>query len=359
MKSMISSILGLLLVMLALFALALQRFYSCVPTKELKRLASRGDHLAAALYRPVAYGSTLRLLLWIVFGLSISGGFLLFMSGLVLPAAFVAIMLSMIGVVVLQSLRLTVRSAKVAVTAAPALHWLLVHVHVPLHGLARLLGSLRTHDAHSGLYEKDDLAALLRQQKEQPDNRIDPDQLALMERALTFDDRQAADVVVPWGQIKMVKTDDHIGPVLLKELHDSGQTSFLVYNGTPKDIVGTLFLRDAVHAKAGGQVSTIMHANVCYVHEDFTLRQVLEAFVRTSQFMVVVVNAFEEGVGVITLQHLLSELAGDLSEKEEVPYEDRARVASFKFQLVPQPVAVTDELPEPEDPSPEETEVVK
>ena len=63
---MIQSIIGLLLVLLALAALALQRLYSSVPARELKRLAGRDDELARVLYRPVAYGGSLRLFLWIV-----------------------------------------------------------------------------------------------------------------------------------------------------------------------------------------------------------------------------------------------------------------------------------------------------
>ncbi len=354
---MIPSILGLFLVCIALLSLALQRFYSCIPARELKRLAARGDHLAVALYRPVAYGASMRLLLWAMFGLSISGGFLLFMYSLVVWAAFAAILLTMVGVVVLQSIRLTVRSAKLAVTIAPALNWLLTYVHVPFEMLAKLIGNVRVHDAHSGLYEKEDLVALLHQQKEQADNRIAHDQLELMTRAAHFEDRQAADVVLPWGKTKLVKADEPIGPVLLGELHDSGQSSFLVYEDKPENVVGTLFLRDAVHARAGGHVKDIMHANICYVHEDFSLHQVLDAFVHTSQFMVVVVNTFKEAVGVITLQHLLSELTGKVPVEEPVPYEDRAAVAKFTF--APVPVVVTDELPEPEEPSPEETEVVK
>lgn len=355
---MMASIFGLLLVVLALFTLALQRFYSCVPAKELKRLAARGDHLAAALYRPVAYGTSMRLLLWVIFACSLSGGFLLFMSSLVGWAAFIVIMLSIGSVISLQSLRLTVRSAKLAVTAAPVLNWLLNYAHLPFDALARLVNNFRVRDPHSGLYEKEDLLALLRQQKEQPDNRISQAQLELVERTVQFDDRQAADVVMPIQKLKQLKTDEHIGPVLLGELHDSGQSSFLVYQDTPEQVVGTLFLRDAVHAREGGLVKDLMHPHVCYVHEDFTLRQVLDAFVRTGQFMVVVINAFEEPTGVITLQHLLSELVGSTVE-DEVPYEDRARMAAFRFEPAVEPVAVTDDAPEQEETSPEQTEVIK
>lgn len=353
--------------MLALTALALQRFYSSIPAKELKRLASRGDHLAVALYRPVAYGTSMRILLWVIFGLSFSFGVLFAVTGLVGPAAFVVIMLAVTGVVVLQSIRLTVHSARIAVHAAPALNWLLTYLHAPLNMAASLVSKVRTHTPHSGLYEKDDLIALLRQQKEQLDNRISHHDLEILERAAQFDDRQAADVFLPMSRVKMVKRDDHIGPVLLGELHDSGQTSFLVYDDTPQHVVGTLFLRDAMQAREGGRVADLIHPKLTYVHEDFTLRQVLVAFTRTSQYMMVVINAFGEAVGVITLDRLLEQLVGETHEDDSIAYENRDAVASFKPVLqeiedIEEPTPDTtnpDETPREEPSSPEATEVVE
>ncbi len=335
-------------------------------------MATRGDHLAAALYQPVAYGTSMRLLLWIIFGLSFSFGVLFVSLGLVSVLAFGVIALSIAGVVFLQSVRLTVHSARLAVHAAPALKWLLNYVHAPLTVLAGGVGKIRTHSAHSGLYEKEDLVALLRQQKEQIDNRISHHDLDILERAAAFDERQAADALLPMSRVKMVRIDDHIGPVLLGELHDSGQTSFLVYEDSPEHVVGTLFLRDAVQAREGGRVADLVHPKMVYVHEDFTLRQVMQAFTRTSQFMVVVINSFQEAVGVITLDLLLKQLVGETKDDDSIIYEDRASVASFK-PAPPEPEeepveeAAAEDIAEPAeqdgpegDPSsPEATEVVE
>ena len=354
---MVLALLGLLLIILGLVALVLQRFYSSVPAKELKRLAARGDHLAAALYRPVAYGASMRILLWLLFCFGLAGGFLLVIYNTSPLVAFLVVSVAMAGVVLLQSLRLTVRSARFATQVAPALNWLLVYMHVPLDALSRILNRFRHHNVHSGLYEKEDLLDLLAQQKDQQDNRITEHDLNLLARAATFDDRQAADVVLPMSRVKLVKLDDHIGPVLLGELHDSGQNSFLVYDDTPDHVIGTLFLRDAVAAKEGGRVRELMHPRLCFVYEDFSLRQVLQAFARTGQFMVVVVNAFEEPVGVITLGHLLGQLVGEHNLDDFDAFEDRSAVAAYKPK---EPELATEEVAaEPEPPSLETTEVIE
>lgn len=327
---MIAISIGLLLIVLGLLALALQRFYSSVPLKELKRLAARGDQLAEALYRPVAYGTTMRLLLWMVFTLGLAGGLVLSVNALAPWAAFVLVLLTVSVVVLLQSVRLTVRRARFAVQVAPALHWLLVHIHRPVDMLTDLTSRVYAHTPHSGLFEKEDLLDLLEQQNDQPDNRIARHDLQLLSNAAQFDDRHAADIILPMARIKPVSVEEHIGPVLLGELHNSGQNSFLVYQDSPDHVVGTLLLRDAVQAREGGRVGDLMHPRVCYVHEDFTLRQVLQAFTHTGQFLVVVINAFEEPVGVITLGHLLAQLVGDTEAGDFDAFEDRAAVAAYK-----------------------------
>jgi CBS domain containing-hemolysin-like protein len=351
---MIISIFALLLITLGLFALALQRFYSSIPAKELKRLAARGDGLAEALYRPVAYGPSMRMLLWTVFGLSTAGGLLLLQN---LPSivAFIAAALTLAAAIAAQSLRLTVRSAHFAVQTAPALNWLMNYLHAPFDTVAHLINRFRTHAPHSGLYEKEDLIALLHQQHQQPDNRIAKRDLDLITRAAQFDDVQAADVVMPMSRVKLVKLNDNIGPVLLGELHSSGQSSFLVYDESPEHAVGTLFLRDAVAAKEGGLVKDLMHPRLCFVHEDFSLRQVLQAFAHTGQFMVVVINAFEEPVGVITLQHLLEQLIGNSDGDGFDSFEDRGAVAAFKPAPEPAVEPVTEDTL-PEEDIPEQTE---
>lgn len=350
--------LGFLLIVVGLVALALQRFYSSVPKKELKRLAARGDHLAEALYRPVAYGESLRLLLWTVFCLGLAGGLLLVVSRMAPLAAFLVAGAVIAAAVLIQSLRLTVNSAQFAVHAAPSVTWLLSYLHSPFDLVARAVNRFRNHTAHSGLYEKEDLLDLLEQQGMQPDNRIAKRDLELLARAARFDERQAADIVTPMSRIKLVSVSDHIGPVLLDELHASRQNSFLVYEETPDRVVGTLFLRDAVSAREGGRVRDLMHPRLCFVHEDFSLRQVLQAFARTGQFLVVVVNAFEEPVGVITLNSLLEQLIGMHEEDDFDAFEDRAAVAAFK-PAQPEPQLATEEIPAEEGTSPEVTEVVE
>lgn len=368
---MIENALGCLLIMLGLAAIALQRLYSAVPAHELKRLAGRGDRLAARLYRAVAYGASLRLLLWMVVGISIPAGLLLVLSGLSLPVAF--LLLSVVGVagfVWLPSLLLTRRTAQLAAFVSPALSRILLHSHVFLDYLARLANRFRDIPLHSRLYEKEDLLELLGRQRGQADNRIQESDLDLVQRALGFSDTLAADLVQPRRTAHMVNADDSIGAVLLNQLHQQKQASFLVYKDSKDNIIGSLALSDAVGAKHGGRVFDLIRSDLIYVHEDFTARQVLNAFHKTGHQVAVVINNAEEFIGVITLDHLLHALLGE-AQDEELAYGDRSAVAAYKpkaEEAKKEAVADASDIDaantaaddvRPADPSPEATEVVK
>lgn len=360
---MIGIISGTLLVLLAFLALTLQRLYSSIPAKELRRLARRGDHLAEGLYRPVAYGASLRLLLWSVAALSLAGGVLLLIPHLpMLLDLAVLVAVLVLALVLAPSLRLTVHAAQFAAMIAPGVVLVLRYTHPLLSRAASLINRYRDIAPHSFLYEKEDLQHLLELQKDQIDNRIQQHELETAERALAFDDRQAADVVQSYKDLYLVNADDNIGPVLLDQLHKSGQTSFLVYKDNKENIIGSLSLRHAVAAKHDGRVFDLIRHDLTYVHEDFSLRQVLTAFQKTGHHLAVVVNGFEEFVGIITFDGLLQELLGEQQPDDVENYENRSAVAAYKPKKEASEPAL-DELSEEETEakpsSPEATEVVE
>ena len=354
---MILTISGFALLALGLLALALQRFYSSVPAKELKRLAARGDHLAQALYRPVAYGASLRLLLWVVVGLSLPVGLVLLGQSLPpLVLLLVTMTVLAIALIWLPSLRLTVHSARFAVWLAPALAKIL-HYTQPVLQHGHVLNRYRQLDSHSGLYEKEDITELLAQQKEQADNRLTPEELDILLRALHFSDKKAADILLPRAQVRLIDGNETLGPIVLDELHKSGQPSFLVYDKKPEHVVGTLLIEDAARAKNGSRVADLMRPQLCYVNEEFTLPQVARAFTATGQQVAVVVNNFEEFVGTVSLAGLLQQLYGEQTAEPEIAYEDAAAVAAYQ---APPPVTDNEEEESTEpQPSPESPEVIE
>lgn len=319
----------LLLAGLTLLAISLQRTYGSVPLKELKRRARSGDTVAATLHRAASYGSSLRAILWVLV-LIFASLFCITVSHA--TETWFAVVLSSIllwfGFVWLPAQDATRAGVWLAAQAAPALEKVLQYLHPIIDKFTRFIRRHRPLTVHTGLYTADDLIELFERQKIQSDNRVDADTLEIVEHALQFGDKKVVDILIPRRVVKSVAVTDTVGPILMTDLHKSGFSRFPVYEGKQDNIVGVLYLRDIVRAKSGGMVQKSMSKHVCYVHEDEPLTDALQAILKTHQQLFVVVNSFEEYVGIVTVEDILEQIIGKQIVDEFDQYEDLRAVAA-------------------------------
>ena len=184
---------------------------------------------------------------------------------------------------------------------------------------------------HTRAYEKEDLVTLIKRQGTQADNRISRADLQTALGALSFGDKTVGSVMTPRRKVKMVEAGEPIGPHLMDELHVSGQTSYPVVKGSLKssslELVGTLYLRDIVGVEERGKVSDLMKKPVCYINERQPLGGALSAFAKTKSHLLVVVNNFEEIVGTLSFEDILSVLLGELPDDGFENYDNPHAVA--------------------------------
>ncbi len=224
---------------------------------------------------------------------------------------------------------ISVRAAK---HATPVLHFALERLQPVLRRLGNFINKIEPGRLHTGLYTKDDIVDLIKKQKVQIDNRITKEELYIVEHALQFGDKKVSEIMTPRRVMKTVATHDMIGPVLLKELHDSGHSRFPVYDENPNDIVGTLYLRDALAASAGGFVKNILRKEVFYVNQNQSLARVLDAFIKTKHHQFLAVNNFEEIVGIITIEDIIEQILGKQIIDEFDSYDDLRAVAIMEAE---------------------------
>jgi CBS domain containing-hemolysin-like protein len=178
------------------------------------------------------------------------------------------------------------------------------------------------------LYERADLLDLIDKQQVQTDNRMEQAELDIAKHALTFGDKIVRDVMTPRRAVKMIPADEDLGPVLMSELHDSGHSRFPVYEDKQDNIVGVLFLRDLINSKSRGKTKNLAKGKVMYLHEEQSLYEGLQAVLKTRQHLYIVVNDFEEYVGIVTIEDILEEIVGKQILDEFDRYEDIRAVAA-------------------------------
>ena len=327
---MLTFIFGVLLASAALTFWTLLRSYQHVPVREMKRLARSGDGVADLLYRAAAYGTSLRLVLG---GGAIACGvfsLLIMVNTLgVVYGVLVTTLLVWVGVMLfVPDGELTRSGLWLSKHSAPGLSWLLERLHPLLDSVIRLVRRYRPIHIHTGLYEKSDLAELLERQRDQADSRISASEVDLLLHNLSFGDKLVSDAMVPKRVVRTIAATEPIGPIMMDELNRSGHSRFPVWNERHDNIVGILFLRKLIGGKKSGTVADVMSRELTYVHEDFSLYQTLQAFLKTKHHLFLVVNDYEEWVGIITIEDVLEQMIGQTIVDEFDQYGDLRAVAA-------------------------------
>ncbi|MGZ6004884.1 MAG: CBS domain-containing protein [Candidatus Saccharimonadales bacterium] len=326
---MLMIILALVLAFVALLAISLLKIYTHVPKIELKRRARQDDEFAKLLYSAAAYGASTQVLLWFFIGLAGAGFFVLASTSL---PSWIALLVSLglvwIGFAWLPNTSTGWLGRATARYATPGFTWLLSHLYPVLDRLAIWFRANARISFHTGLYQKEDLVSLLEKQKHQADNRISQAELSTVEGALTYGDKLIRDVMIPWRMVKTIAAAEAIGPHLMTELHASGHSRFPVYQDKADNLVGMLYARNLIKAHDGGQVKDFMKRDVYYIHEDQTLSQALQAFLKVKHHLFIVVNSFEEKVGIVTLEDVIEQILGKQVVDEFDKYDDLRAVAA-------------------------------
>lgn len=324
MNNLISSLIFLLL---AVCGVVIKKTYSVVPASELKRRAEKKDKTAIRLYKAVSYGESLQAGLWIFIALTSAASLVLmtkqlnFWLSLVVIAVVLWLIFSLIPATRVSSLGL-----KFTLLLTPLIAKLLYYTH-PV--LSRAGSKVEDHFAqtHTGLFERSDLVALIERQGKQNDSRFSSEELDIVLHALKFDEKPVSKILTPRKKVKTVLAGDTIGPILINELHESAQEYVLVKESSKGKVVGTLAFKD-LGLNSRGHVKDTMDETLYYLHEQDSLSEALHAFFVTNHSLFVVVNSFEEYVGIVTIEAVLKELLGHVPGDDFEEYTDVVAVAA-------------------------------
>ena len=216
-----------------------------------------------------------------------------------------------------------------------------------LDPVAVIMPAVNQPQFHKGVYEKEDLLDLLSGQNHLLDNRIPAEDLSIARGALTFGDKKVRDVMTPRKKVRFVSNSEIIGPKLTDELFATGHKMFPVVQGSAKaaqsEVIGTLDIKILLKKlESGGKVESIARHDVYYINEDDSLAAALDAIIKHHHQLLCVVNNFEEIVGTISLNQILSQILGELPTDEFDDHSSPSAVAGHhqsKVSLPDEPLA--------------------
>ena len=134
---------------------------------------------------------------------------------------------------------------------------------------------------------------------------------------------QVSDVMVHRTEMVMVNADLP-QEELVREVLASEYTRIPLWRGTPENIIGVLHAKDLLRAirSAEGDVSHIDVASLAlppwFVPEMRSVSEQLKAFRRRKTHFALVVDEYGEVEGIVTLEDILEEIVGDISDEQDV-----------------------------------------
>ncbi len=299
-----------LLVCLALFSglalgiLALNRY-----DLKLKALHGNKDAKIIYPYRMMGYQLPLTLLTGIVLIIATIMALLDSKMTSLLAIVLATIVIVVPGIVLPMSYA-KIKGLSLTAKLAPSLKYVLIAFSPVARPLGRMLDD--TFGEYSPrVHSKEELNKILDEHKISEHSDIEKEEIRIVRHALSFGSKQVREVMIPQRSVVSVSAEEVIGPIVIDELHKSGHSRFPVYDGSKNgNFIGTLYLRDLVGLKNTSAAKQLMRPDVNYIHEEQSLDYALKVFLKTNHHLLVVVNTFEEFVGVISLEDVIEQILG-------------------------------------------------
>jgi Mg2+/Co2+ transporter CorB len=140
---------------------------------------------------------------------------------------------------------------------------------------------------------------------------------------LDLKELEVSDVMVHRTNMVAVHADDPPGQII-NEVLAASYTRVPLWRGSPENIVGVLHVKDLLRGldAVGGDVTKIDIAAIAiapwFVPDTTPLTDQLKAFLRRKTHFALVVDEYGEVMGLVTLEDILEEIVGDISDEHDV-----------------------------------------
>jgi CBS domain containing-hemolysin-like protein len=187
------------------------------------------------------------------------------------------------------------------------------------NGTLRLMGIRRQEGSGESVRTPDELAYIVRES--QQGGMLRRASASLVQELLEFSELTAEQVMVPRVRVVGLHLDD-TGADVRATLQRSPHSRYPVVDGDLDHIVGMLHVKDLLGGLgAGATVSTLPVRPVPFVPESARTEEVLATMRAQRSQLVVVMDEHGGTAGIITLEDLLEEVVGELSEDVASPAE--------------------------------------
>lgn len=192
------------------------------------------------------------------------------------------------------------------------------------NGILRLIG-IEPKEELSGARTAEELTSLVRRSARE--GSLDRDTATLLARTLAFADHTAQDVMTPRPRVASVERTD-VAQDVIDLARRTGFSRFPVVDDDIDDVVGIVHIKQAVavpHDKRADVPVSALQSDALRVPETMKLDLLLGELRGRGYQMAVVVDEYGGTAGVATLEDLVEELVGEVSDEHDRTKADVVR----------------------------------
>lgn len=184
-----------------------------------------------------------------------------------------------------------------------------------LRGLLDFLGSVLTGEPR----DRDALLESLRAAHAR--DLIDPEGLAMLEGVLSVGDMQVRDIMVPRGQMDVIRRDATLEEALTEAVA-SAHSRIPVILDSRDEVAGILLAKDLLRFCAEGtrngfNLQEILRPAV-FVPESKRLNVLLREFRLSRNHMAIVVDEYGGVCGLVTIEDVLEQIVGEIEDEHDI-----------------------------------------
>ncbi len=158
---------------------------------------------------------------------------------------------------------------------------------------------------------------------------LDKEEVAMIKRIFTYDDMVTEQVMVPRPDVKAIAIDTTLEEVR-KIVAQDGHSRFPVYEGDRDNVIGFLYAKDLLKGENNEKLRELIRPPF-YTSTTRPINELLRDFQREHQHMAVVVDEFGGTAGIVTLEDIVEEIVGEITDEYDEPEQPVHRISATEF----------------------------
>jgi len=180
------------------------------------------------------------------------------------------------------------------------------------------------------MLSKVDLDNLLTEHHEKSDKDDEgANEIKLLKNALDFSKLKIRECIIPRTELQVIEVNEELEP-LRKQFMETGLSKILVYKDSIDNIIGYAHVSSLF--KNPKKIRNIV-SPISIIPETMTANKVLELFTKEHKSIALVVDEFGGTAGIVTLEDILEEIFGEITDEHDVLEHIEEQISETEFRF--------------------------